>query len=330
LNLDYTVYKGHQSGRIVKSKGHKDNLAHDEVLVKITHTGLCGTDEHYKIFDMVLGHEGVGTVQQVGAEVTTFKVGDRAGWGYLHNCCMHCDQCLSGNEMLCPERAMYGEADLDQGGFASHAVWKAAFLFHIPDSIPSAAAAPLMCGGSTVFNILYTYVRSTDRVGIVGVGGLGHLAIQFASKMGCDVIVFSSTESKREEAMKLGATEFHAIKGVKKLDIGRLVNHLIITTSFLPDWNLLLPVLEPRGIVYPTTVSEKDLVLPYVPFLHRGIRVQGNLPCSRGTHVKMLRFAALHGIQPIIEEFPMSVKGIEDAMVRLNQGKMRYRAVIVA
>ncbi|KAF8135172.1 chaperonin 10-like protein [Boletus edulis] len=313
LGLDYTVYKGHQSGRIVKSKGHKDDLAHDEVLVKITHAGLCGTDEHYKIADMVLGHEGVGIVQQVGAEVTTFKVGDRAGWGYLHNCCMHCDQCLSGNEMLCQERAMYGETDLDKGGFASHAVWKAAFLFHIPDSIPSAAAAPLMCAGSTVFNTLYTYVRSTDRVGIVGVGGLGHLAIQFASKMGCDVIVFSGTESKKEEAKKLGATEFHAIKGARKLDIGRRVDHLIITTSFLPDWNVLLPVLEPGGTVYPMTLSDKDLVLPYMPILVGGIRIQGGFPCSRGTHVKMLTFAALHGIQPIIEEFPMSVEGIEAA-----------------
>ncbi|KAH0833220.1 chaperonin 10-like protein [Lanmaoa asiatica] len=234
LNLDYTVYKGHQTGRIVKSQVHKDDLAPDEVLIKITHAGLCGTDEHFKSVDMVLGHEGVGIVQQVGAQVDTFKIGDRAGWGFLHNCCMHCDQCLSGNEMLCPERAMYGEADLDQGGFASHAVWKADFLFHIPESISSAEAAPLMCAGSTVFNALHTYVQSTDRVGVVGVGGLGHLAIQFASKMGCEVVVFSSTDNKKQEAKKLGATEFYATRGVNKLEIGRRVNHLIITTSSMP------------------------------------------------------------------------------------------------
>ena len=133
---------------------------------------------------------------------------------------------------------MYGEADLDQGGFASHAVWKAAFLFHIPESIKSAEAAPLMCAGSTVFNPLHTYVRSTDRVGVVGIGGLGHLAIQFASKMGCEVVVFSGTDSKKEEAKKLGANEFYATKGASKLEIGRRVNHLIITTSSQPDWNL--------------------------------------------------------------------------------------------
>lgn len=140
--------------------------------------------------------------------------------------------------MFCAQRGMYGLADLDQGAFASHAIWKAAFLFPIPESISSAEAAPLMCAGSTVFQPLHTYVHSTDRVGIVGIGGLGHLAVQFASKMGCEVVVFSGTDSKREEAKKLGAVEFYATRGVSKLEIGRRVNHLIITTSSLPDWNL--------------------------------------------------------------------------------------------
>lgn len=140
--------------------------------------------------------------------------------------------------MYCAQRALYSEADLDQGAFASHAIWKADFLFHIPESIPSAEAAPLMCAGATVFHPLQTYVRPTDRVGIVGFGGLGHLAIQFASKMGCDVVVFSSTEDKRDEAMKLGATEFHVTRGATQLDIGRRVNRLMITTSSLPDWDV--------------------------------------------------------------------------------------------
>ena len=164
--------------------------------------------------------------------------GDRAGWGYLHNSCLHCEHCLSGNEILCAKRAMYGLSDLDQGAFASHAVWKAAFLFHVPDAISSAEAAPLMCAGSTVFHPLQKYVHPTDRVGIVGVGGLGHLAIQFAAKMGCEVVVLSGTAGKADEARKLGATEFYATRGVEKLEIGRPVNHLIITTSSLPDWNL--------------------------------------------------------------------------------------------
>ena len=141
--------------------------------------------------------------------------------------------------MFCPERAIYGFADHDQGAFASHAVWKAAFLFHIPDVISSSDAAPLMCAGATVFNVMYLHnIRPTDRVGIIGIGGLGHLAIQFAARMGCEVVVFSGTESKREEAKSLGATEFCATTGAIRLEIRNPINHLLVTTSRFPDWNL--------------------------------------------------------------------------------------------
>lgn len=134
---------------------------------------------------------------------------------------------------------MYGEVDLDQGGFSTHAVWKEAFLFHIPNNITSSDAGPFMCAGATVFNALYLgNVRSVDRVGVIGIGGLGHLAIQFAAKMGCGVVVLSGTESKRLEAMELGATEFYPTKNVQELKIGRPLDHLIVTSSRLPDWNL--------------------------------------------------------------------------------------------
>jgi D-arabinose 1-dehydrogenase-like Zn-dependent alcohol dehydrogenase len=129
--------------------------------------------------------------------------------------------------MFCPERAMYARSNTDQGAFVSHAVWKAAFLFHIPDAITSSDVAPLMCAGAMVFNAMYLYnVRPTDRVGIVGVGGLGHIAIQFAAKMGCEVIVFSGSKSKREEVKCLGAREFYATRGANKLEIGKPIKHL--------------------------------------------------------------------------------------------------------
>ncbi|KAH7912812.1 chaperonin 10-like protein [Hygrophoropsis aurantiaca] len=329
--FDITVYKGSPNGKIVKSITHKDTLGNDEVLLKITHAGLCGTDEHYKTEDMVLGHEGTGVVQQVGSQVTTFKAGDRAGWGYLHDACMHCDECLNGNEIFCPERHMYGLAEKDEGAFGSHAIWKADFLFHIPDAIESASAAPLMCAGATVFNAMHGHgLRPTDRVGIVGIGGLGHLGIQFAAKMGCEVVVFSGTDSKKEEAKSLGASEFYATKGVDKLEIGRPISHLFVTTSVPPQWELYLPVLAPNATVYPLTVSEGDFSIPYMALIQKGLRIQGSICPSRGTHVKMLRFAAFHGIKPITQTFPMSVEGIEEAMSKLAKGQLRYRAVLVA
>ncbi|KAG1876116.1 NADP-dependent alcohol dehydrogenase [Suillus tomentosus] len=328
--IDFTVFKGSPTGKIVESKTHKESLKPDEVLLKITHAGLCGTDQHYKTEDMVLGHEGVGVVQQVGSQVTAFKVGDRAGWGFLHNTCGHCDECLNANEFFCPERATYAHSNTDQGAFASHAVWKAAFLFHIPDTISSSDAAPLMCAGATIFNAMYSYnVRPADRVGIIGVGGLGHIAIQFAAKMGCEVVVFSGSDHKREEARSLGAKEFYT-RGASKYEVGKSIKHLFVTTSHLPDWNLFLSVLAPNATIYPITVSHGDLVIPYTPIISKGLTIQGIFCASRGVHVKMLKFAALHGIKPITQEFPLTVEGIEEAMAKLDRGEIRYRAVLVA
>ena len=154
----------------------------NQVLVKISHSGLCGTDVHYQHADISLGHEGAGTVQAIGENTTLFKIGDHVGWGHQHNACSHCKQCLCGKETLCPARQMFGQADLEQGSRASHAIWNEKFLFNIPDSILNQYAVPLRCAGATVFNVLQMYqVKSTDRVGVIGIGGLGHLTTQFAT-----------------------------------------------------------------------------------------------------------------------------------------------------
>ena len=122
----------------------------------------------------MLGHEGAGIAEEIGPDCKYLKKGDRIGWGYLHDTCSHCQKCLSGRENYCPERAWYGEADLDQGSFAYGAVWREAFLFKIPDGLSDELAAPLMCGGATVFNALHAHdVQPTETVGVMGVGGLG-------------------------------------------------------------------------------------------------------------------------------------------------------------
>jgi D-arabinose 1-dehydrogenase-like Zn-dependent alcohol dehydrogenase len=326
---EFTVFKGSEGGKIVKSTSHKD-LTGEDILVKVTASGLCGTDEHYKGTDMVLGHEGVGVVQELGPAATRFKKGDRVGWGYVHSVCGHCQMCLTGQDQYCEQREMYGEANLDQGSFASHAVWPESWLFKIPDNMSDKEAAPLMCGGATVFNALQAYdLKSTDRVGIMGVGGLGHLAIQFAAKMGCDVVVFSGTDSKKEEAMKLGAKEFIAMKGKKELDIGRKLDVLIVTTSANPDWSIMLPIMARTSTIFPITVSFGDFAIPHLPFIQAGIKIQGCVVAGRAVHQQMIDFAALHGIKPINMEFPMTVEGITQAMDTLRDGKMRYRGVLV-
>ena len=328
----FTVFKGSKSGAIVKSQTSKsDDLKDDQVLLRVTASGLCGTDLHYRQQDMVLGHEGVGVVEQTGPAVRNLKKGDRVGWGYEHDCCGACLQCLSGQETYCASRAFYGYADLDQGSFASHAVWREAFLFPIPDAISDEDAAPLQCGGATIFAALAAgAVKSTDTVGVVGVGGLGHLAIQFAAKMGCKVVVFSGTDSKKEEALKWGASEFYATKDATELKTQSKVDHLLVTTSANPDWNLFLSVLNFQATIYPLTISQGNFEIPHLPMVANGLKVQGSVVSPRADHKRMLDFAAHHGIKPTVQKFSMSEAGIEEAMKALNDGKMRYRGVLVA
>ena len=224
---------------------------------------------------------------------------------------------------------MYGSAELDQGSLATYAVWKADFLFAIPDAIKSEFAAPLMCGGATVFNVLQLHgVKSTDRVGIIGIGGLGHLAIQFAAAMGCEVVVFSGTDSKKEEASRLGAKEFYATKGLKELKL-KPIDHLLVTTSAQPDWSMYLPIMAPSGTIYPLSVSQGDLKVPYMPIIMSGLKIQGSLVAAREIHREMLEFAAVHDIRPIIETFAMNLEGLEEAFRKLEEGSMRYRGVLV-
>lgn len=331
----FTVYKGSASGAITASTTTtaSETLAPHDVLVRVTHSGLCGTDVHFKHADQVLGHEGAGVVESVGSAVTLHKTGDRVGWGYNHDCCGSCKQCLRGMDTFCPGRKMYGYADLDMGSLAEKAVWREGFLFRIPDAIEAAEAAPLMCGGATVFSALKLYgAKSTDRVGVLGVGGLGHLAIQFAAKMGCEVVVFSGTESKREEALRLGAKEFYAMKGREKGDLDGVctpVDHLLVCTSEPPDWAVYLPLMAPCGKIYPLTVSDGELKFPAMGLIAAGLTVQGSLVADRQTHREMLEFAAFHGIKPVIQEFNMDVQGIEKAFETLESGQMKYRGVLV-
>ncbi|KAJ7440196.1 putative NADP-dependent alcohol dehydrogenase C 2 [Mycena latifolia] len=272
---------------------------------------------------MVLGHEGVGTVQQIGESVRGFTVGDIVGWGYTHKTCGTCEQCLLGRDQYCPDRELYGVHNLHQGSFGSHAIWDASFLFKIPEGLAPEYAAPLMCGGATIFEVIESYnIRSTHRVGVVGIGGLGHLAIQFLAKRG-------NTESKREEALRLGATEFYATQGVEKFEMGK-PDHLLVTTSLMPDWNPYLSAMKPRSTIYPLTVSFSPLVIPSLPVLVAGITIQSSAVAARSAHKKMLEFAARHHIEPVIERFPMTLGGVKEGMARLREGKMRYRAVLVA
>jgi D-arabinose 1-dehydrogenase-like Zn-dependent alcohol dehydrogenase len=148
--------------------------------------------------------------------------------------------------------------------------------------------------------------------------------------MGCNVIVFSGTDSKKEEALKLGASSFYATKGKKELDIGEhKIDCLLVTTSFQPDWNLYLPVMNNDSTIFPLTVAEGNFEIPYMGMPLAGIRIQGSVVAPRNIHRQMIDFAARNNVKPMINKYPMTVDGITEAMQILNDGKMRYRGVLI-
>ncbi|KAJ5649502.1 uncharacterized protein N7484_003225 [Penicillium longicatenatum] len=329
MSVAFEVFRGSKEGKIVGDTTTR-TLGPNEVFIETTHSGLCGTDEHFLKSGIVLGHEGVGIVRQIGPNVKNVKAGDRVGFGYTHYVCGTCEKCLTGWDQYCENKKEYGTHDHDIGSFGGGAVWDAGCVVPIPDGYESADAAPLMCAGATVWTCLTEYgVRPTDRVGVMGIGGLGHLAIKLASAMGCRVVVFSSSEAKREEAFSFGASEYHVFRAGQELKDCKPVNHLLLCGSANVDYASLIPLMDIHGSIYPLTVDFAPSPVPLLYMNVKGIRIQGSLVASRQSLRSLVQFAADKKIVPTSMQFPLNQEGVEEAMETLRQGKMRYRGVLV-
>ena len=196
----------------------------DDVLIEITHAGICHSDIHTvngdwgpQPFPVVPGHEIVGTVAEVGAEVTAHRVGDRVGVGCMVNSCGHCANCRNGDEQYCLDGMVgtYAATDRDgtttQGGYSTHVVVDAGFVLRVPDGIDPAAAAPLLCAGITTYSPLRHWGAGPGkRVAVVGLGGLGHMGVKLAHAMGAEVTVLSQSLKKQEDGLRLGADSYFA------------------------------------------------------------------------------------------------------------------------
>jgi len=251
---------------------------------------------------------------------------------------------------LLPRSQDVRPADLDQGSLAYGVIKKESRIFKIPNELSDEEAAPLVCAGATVFNVLDTYgAKPTDCVGVVDIGGLGHLAVQvcqrecalcdtgelqanslqFASKMGCDVVAFSSTEDKDNDAHSFGAGACYSVQSLKNVMKPPMLDFLRFTTPVQPDWNVYLPLLAPKAKIFPLTIGPGNISFPAMPFLLKGITVQGSVVASRITIERMLAFAARHEIKPQVQRFPMDREGIGQAFVVLKEGRMRFRGVLI-
>lgn len=324
-----TVIKGSDNGLVQTKSKISEGLVKNQVYIKITHCGLCATDSHMREQDMVLGHEPVGVVEELGPDCSKFKKGDVVGYGYLHNSCGECEFCWTGREVLCSKREMYGYADKHFGGFGTGAILRENFLYKIPEGLEPANAAVLQCAGATVFSALYNNnIRPTDRVGVVGIGGLGHLAIQFAAKMGCHVTAFSGSESKKQEALNFGAREFVVTKVPEgeTFKVEQKLDYILSTVAGQLDWPAYYKVLKPSGSVITMGLSDESVMkLPYASLIMYEQKMVGSLVASRQVQTLMLEFAARHNIKAAIEEVDMSKDNLEKCFERLEKGDVRYR-----
>ncbi len=308
-------------------------LGNEEVEVKVSHCGICHSDLamidndfHFSSYPLVPGHEVIGTIDAVGNGVSKkIKIGQRVGIGWYANSCSSCDWCTIGKENLCikAQPTIAGR----HGGFAEkiRCHWK--FAVPIPDGLASESAGPLMCAGSTVFAPIYEFgVRPWMRTAVVGIGGLGHLAVQFLAKMGCEVTAISSSHDKDAEIKKLGASRFIATRGTNELAkaIGSF-DFILSTVSADIPWVDYIQALRPQGRLVICGLPENEIHFPLFPLLAEK-SVSGGINGSPSNNATMLDFAARLGVKPLIELFP--VQQINQALDHVRAGKARFRAVL--
>jgi uncharacterized zinc-type alcohol dehydrogenase-like protein len=307
-------------------------LQDEHVEIDVSYCGICHSDlsvldNEWGVsqYPFVPGHEIVGKIAAVGSHVRDLKAGQTVGLGWYSQSCMYCLQCLSGNHNLCPhsEATMLGRP----GGFAqkvrSHQVW----VTPLPEGIDVQSAGPFFCGGITVFNpIVQNNVHPTDRVGVVGIGGLGHMALSFLRAWGCEVTAFSTSPDKEKEAKSLGAHRFINSKDPNAM--GKLKGYfdlILDTVNVNLDWDLYLSLLRPKGKIH-IVGAAPGIQATVFPMIGAQLSIGASPLGSPATTRTMLEFIARHHIKPVTEEFPMSK--VNEAMERLRSGKARYRIVL--
>jgi uncharacterized zinc-type alcohol dehydrogenase-like protein len=309
-------------------------LGDEDVEVAVENCGLCHSDlsilnNDFGIsqYPAILGHEVIGRITAVGPNTKGLKVGQRVGIGWNAASCMHCHQCMSGTHHLCSQvqPTIVGH----RGGFATHVRSHWAFAIPLPEKLNYADAGPLLCGGATVFAPLAMYAKPSDRVGIIGIGGLGHMAVKFAAAYGCDVTAFTSSERKFDEAKGFGAN--HVVSSRDSGAIKKLAGSfdLIISTVNVPlDWDAIISTLAPNGRLHIVGIVLEAIPVAAFSLIKGQRSVSGSPTASPVTIETMLDFASRHNVVPQTEHFPMSK--INEAFARLESGKARYRIVLDA
>jgi alcohol/geraniol dehydrogenase (NADP+) len=327
-------YATHAAGaELLAYRYEVGELAADEVEVRISHCGICRSDLHLidndwqvSKFPFVPGHEIVGTIEAVGTAVQNLQPGERVGVGWQAGSCGTCEWCRQGKENLCPQTQP--TCVHRNGGFADAVRVPARFVIPIPETLDSENAAPLLCAGITVYTPLRTYgVSPASRVGVVGIGGLGHLALQFARVFCAEVTAFSTSPAKEEEAMAMGAHHFCNTRESKVMKaLAGSLDLIVSTVNADQDWSAFLTALRPEGVLCLVGAPSRPLQIPGSLLILAARNLSGSNTGSPLALAEMLDVAARHGVRAQTERFPMT--RVNEAVAKVRKGAVRYRAVL--
>jgi len=326
---------------LIKTTIERREVGASDVLIEIKYSGICHSDIHTVrgewgdiAYPQVVGHEIVGIVTEVGSGVTKHKVGDRVGVGCMVNSCRECENCLAGEENYCLKgnTGTYTAVDVDgtitQGGYSTHIVVVEDFVLRVPESIPFEAAAPLLCAGITTYSPLAHWNAGPGKkVAVVGMGGLGHMAVKIAHAMGAEVTVLSQSLSKKEDGLRLGADHYYATSDPATFkDLRNSFDLIINSVSAELDINEYLRLLRLDGTLVNVGAPPEPLPIHvFTLFGNRRSFAGSSIGGIRETQ-EMLDFCAEHNIAPETEL--ISADYINEAYERVLKSDVRYRFVI--
>jgi uncharacterized zinc-type alcohol dehydrogenase-like protein len=326
---------------LVRSTIERRDLGPKDVLIEIAYAGICHSDIHTVRGDwgkmpypLVVGHEIVGTVAETGTEVTLHRVGDRVGVGCMVNSCRECVNCEAGQQQYClrGNTGTYAAVDLDgtvtQGGYSTHVVVVEDFVLRVPQSIPYEAAAPLLCAGITTYSPLAHWNAGPGkRVAVVGMGGLGHMAVKIAHAMGAEVTVLSQTLGKKDDGLRLGAEHYYATSDAATFEtLANSFDLIINTVSANVDINAHLGLLRLDGTLVNVGAPPEPLGVQVFALFGNRRSFAGSSIGSIGETQEMLDFCAERGIAPEVEI--VGADQVNDAWERVLSSDVRYRFVI--
>lgn len=332
--LMITAYAAHEAGGELKPFEYDPGPLGDEVVeIQVETCGICHSDLSMldnewgmTQYPFVPGHEVIGTIAAIGRNVTRLQVGQRVGLGWSSHSCMHCEWCMRGDHNLCStvEGTIVGR----HGGFADKVRAHQEWVIPLPADLSPLTSGPLFCGGLTVFGPLVEFdIKPTDRVGVIGIGGLGHMALRFLHAWGCDVTAFSSQTDKEAETKELGANHFINSRDPEALkSVANSFDLILSTASADLDWDQYIAALRPKGRLHLVGVSPSPFSSQIFPLILGQKSVSGSPTGNPTTITKMLDFASRHQIEPMTETY--SFAQVNEAMAKLRNGQPRYRLVL--